>query len=171
MRKCITSERGFTLLELMIYMIITVLLLSGMLSLFVASLHSYSVEKSRTSMQQTARMTVDKIMSEIRYAQELSLNSAHSLRVTKLSGEVNTFQLGGGLHEKTLYIIIDKTSVIPAGGISANPITENVVTNLLFAPYPEMSNIQAVGITLEVTDQNTGETQIIHTAGYPWNRR
>ncbi|MBP2627104.1 MAG: hypothetical protein H6Q68_1815 [Firmicutes bacterium] len=171
MRKYIASERGVTLLELMIGMTVTVILLSGMLSLFGASLAIWTVEKSRTIMQQTARLTVDKIMREIRYGKELSLNNTHSLRVTKLSGEINTFQLGEGLHGSTLYIIIDKTKVIPAGGYSTNPITENVVTNLLFIPYPEMSNIQAIGITLEVTDPSTGQKQTIHTAGFPWNRR
>lgn len=171
MRKYLRSERGFTLIELIIYMTVTVILLSGMLSLFSAALTIWTVEKSRTSMQQTARIAVDKVMRELRYAKELSLNSAHSLRITKLSGETDTFQLGGGLHESTLYMIIDKTRAIPAGGMSTNPITENVVTNLRFTPYPDTNNIQAIGISLEVTDQSTGQQQTIHTAGYPWNKR
>ena len=170
MRKYVITEHGFSLIELMIYMTITVLLLSGMLSLLSSSLRIWTVEKSRTNMQQTARIAVDKIISEIRYAKELRLTNRNSLRITKVSGEINTFQLGGGLHENTLYMLIDKTRVIPAGGISTNPITENVVTNLLFTPYPEMSNIQAVAITLQTTDPSTGQQQTIETAGYPWNK-
>jgi len=171
MSKHLTSEGGFTHIELIVGMTVTVLLLSGMLSLFSTSLNIWTVEKSRTSMQQVARMAVDKVVREIRYAQDVSLTTAQGLRITKLSGEINTFQLGGGLHGSTLYMIIDKTRTIPAGGFSTNPITENVVTNLVFTPYPESTNIQAMGITLEVTDQNTGQHQRIDTVCYPWNRR
>ena len=169
MKKYFATERGVTLIELMIGMTLTIILLAGMLSMLGTSLTIWKTEKSRTSMQQTARIAVDKVVRDMRYAKELSLNHTHSLSVTKLSGEINTFQLGGGLHESTLYMITDKTRVIPSGGISTNPITENVVTSLQFTPYPDMSNIQAIVITLEVTDPSTGEQQTIHTAGYPWN--
>jgi len=169
MRRYLVSERGFTLLELMIGMTCTIILLSGMLSLLSTSLTIWTVEKSRTSMQQTARIAVDKVMRELRYAKALNLTNSQSLTITKLSGEINTFQLGGGLHGSTLYMIIDKTGTIPAGGISTNPITENVVTNLLFTLYPERASRQAITITLEVTDPSTGQQQTLHTAGYPWN--
>ena len=170
MRKYLTAQNGFTLLELLIGMTLTILLLSGMLSLFKANLTIYVAEKSRTSIQQTVRLAVDKVMREIRYAQNISIHSAQSLSITKVSGEINTFQLGGGLHTNTLYVIIDKTKVVPAGGTSTNPITENVVTNLMFTPYPDHSNIQAITISLEVTDPNTGQKCTTQTAGYPWNR-
>jgi len=171
MKKHLTAEQGFTLIELMIYMTLTVILLSGMLSVFSVSLKIWTVEKSRTSLQQTARMATDQVIREIRYAQGIRLNHPQSLSITKPSGEINTFQLGGGLHGNTLYVIIDKTGVLPPGGTSTNPITENVVTSLLFTPYPVVATSQAIGVTLEVTDQNTGQKQTIHTAGYPWNRR
>lgn len=171
MSKHLTSEGGFTHIELIIGMTVTVLLLSGMFHLFSTSLSIWTVEKSRTSMQQVARMAVDKVVREIRYAQEISLTTTQGLRITKVSGEINTFQLGGGQHGSTLYMTIDKTRTLPAGGISTNPITENIVTSLLFTPYPESANIQAMGITLEVTDPNTGQHQRIHTVCYPWNRR
>jgi len=170
MRKYFTAEHGFTLIELMIGMTLTTILLSGLLSFLSTHLTIWKVEKHRTSMQQTARIAVDKVMRELRYAQDISLNNTHSLKITKISGEINTFQLGGGLNENTVYVIIDKTRTIPAGGISTNPITENVVTNLLFTPYPQSANSQAILITLEVTDSSTGQKQTIHTAGFPWNR-
>ena len=171
MRKYLVAEDGVTLLELMIGMTITVILLSGMLSLLGASVTIWTMEKSRTSMQQTARMAVDKVVREIRYGKELHLNNPQSLSITKLSGEIITLHLGGGLHEHTLYMITDKTRAIPAGGIGTNPITENVVTHLLYTPYPHSDDIQAITITLEVTDTSTGQKQTIQTAGYPWNRR
>jgi len=170
MRKRLSAERGFTLIELIIGMTLMIILLSGLLSVFSTHLAIWTVEKNRTSTQQTARIAVDKVIREIRYAQNISLSNTQSLKITKINGEINTFQLGGGLHSKTLYITIDKTKVIPAGGSSTNPMTEDTVTNLLFIPYPSSSNIQAIGITIEVTDIITGQTQTIHTAGFPLNR-
>lgn len=170
MKKHLTAQHGVTLIELIIGMTLAIILLSGMLSLFSTQLTSWAIEKNRTGLQQTARIAVDKMMREIRYAQDMSLNNTHSLKITKSSGEINTFQLGGELHVNTLYLIIDKTHAIPPGGSSTNPITENIVTNLLFTPYPSSTNFQAVGITLEVTDGKTGQKQTIHTASFPLNR-
>lgn len=170
MKKYLTAQHGITLIELMIGMTLSIILLSGLLSVLSTNLTIWTAEKSRTSMQQIARIAVDKVMREIRYAQDISLNNTQSLRITKLSGEINTFQLGGGLHSNTLYMIIDKTRAIPAGGLSTNPITENVVTNLLFTLYSQSNNRQAITMTLEVTDKNTGQQQTIHTAGFPWNK-
>jgi len=169
MKKHLRSEQGFTLLEVMIGISLMMVLLPGMLNLFSTSINIWNIENNHTNMQQSVRIAVDKIIRNIRIAQGINLNHPQSLTVTKLNGETNTFQLGGGLHEKTLYMIIDKTQAIPLGGISTNPLTENVVTDLVFAPYPDSANIQAVTITLEVTDNSTGEKQTIQTAGYPWN--
>lgn len=170
MKRYLIVQQGFTLLELVIGITLTLLLLSGLASLFSTSVIIWNTEKSRIDLQQTARIAVDAVMREIRYAQDIRMNHSQSLTITKPNGEMNTFQLGGGLYENTLYIIIDKTKAIPAGGISANPLTENVVTNLVFTPYPQKSDVQAVGITLEVTNNNTGQKQTIQTAGCPWNK-
>lgn len=170
MKKYLTTDQGFTLLELIIGITLTLLLLPGMLNLFSTSITILNTEISRTNLLQTARIAVDGVLREIRYAQDISLNHTKSLTITKLNGETNTFQLGEGLHGNTLYIIIDKTKAIPVGGISTNPLTENVVTNLVFSTYPPGTNIQAVSITLEVTNNRSGQKQIINTVGYPWNK-
>ena len=170
MKKKLTSQQGFTLLELILGMTLTLLLLTGLFSLFSASITIWNTEKSRTNLQQTVRFAVDRVMREIRYAQDIHVNHAKSLTITKLNGETNTFQLGEGLHGNTLYMVINKTKAIPAGGISTNPLTENVVTNLVFTPYFQGTSIQAVGIALEVTSNSTGQKQMIDTVGCPWNK-
>lgn len=170
MKNHLKSSQGFTLLELVIGITLTMILLPGMLNLFSTSITIWNIEKNRTPLQQTARIALDRVMAELRYAQDISLIHTQSLKITKLNGETNTFQLGEGLHGNTLYMNIDKRSVLPAGGISSNPLTENIVTNLIFTPYPQANNVQAVGITLEVTNSSTGEKQLIQTAGCPWNK-
>lgn len=170
MKKKLTTEQGITLLELLISMSLIVFLLSGMLNLFFVQLKSWGFGKNRTSTQQVARIAVESIMREIRYGKEITLSGVQSLKITKINGEINTVKLGEGLHDKTLYMTIDNRNAIPSGGIGSNPLTENVVTDLVFTPYPSPDHLQAIGITIEVTDQKTRQKQIIHTVGYPWNQ-
>jgi len=168
MRKFLRIQRGLTLIEVLIGITLMLMLFSCMINLFSSSLHVWKMDKNHTNIQQNARIGMETMLREIRYACTIHFNSTSSLTITKQNGEINTFQLGGGSHSKTLYVIIDKTKV-DYGGVSLNPITENVVTSLQFTPYPEETHAKAVTILLEVTDQNTGKTQKIQTAIFPWN--
>jgi prepilin-type N-terminal cleavage/methylation domain-containing protein len=168
-QKYFTTQHGLTLIELIIGMSLMLTLLTGIIDLFSGSIKVWISGKNQTYIQQTARIAMDTIVREVRYAHQITFKSTSSLVVTKENGQRNTLQLGGGLNSRTLYIIIDKTKVIPAGGISSNPITENVVTDLQFTPYPQNENFKAVLITLEVTDESTGRKKLIHTACYPLN--
>lgn len=169
MKKLLRSQNGFTLVEVVVSMILMMIVFACLASLFAQSVLIWTIEKNEISIEQTARIAVDTMVREIRYAQDMSLTNTGSLTITKPSGETKTFQLGGGLHANTLYMIINKQGAIPAGGTATNPITENIVTTLLFTPYPELTNVQAMLITLEVIDQKNNQRYTIHTAGYPWN--
>ncbi len=166
MRKYFVGQHGITLIELVIGMALILCLLSGIVGLFSGSLKVWVFGKQQSHINQTARIAIDYIVKEIRYAQQIDLKNISSLVVTKANGEIKTLQLGEGLHSKTLYVIIDKTKSIPPGGISSSPITENLVTNLQFVQH---ENSKTVLVTLEVTNENTGERKLIQTACYPLN--
>ena len=166
MRKFLNTEQGVTLLELLIGMVLSVLVLSGMLNLFFVQIKIWTDEKNATHVQQVAHIAADIIVRELRYGKEISISDNQSLRITKPNGEINVFKLGEGNYKKTLYMTIDK----PSGSFGTNPLTENVVTNLHFNSYLSPEHCQAVGITIKVTDQKTGQGQVIHTVGYPWNQ-
>lgn len=166
----LTVQDGLTLIELLISITLMLILISGIADLFSESLRLWIFNRNQENIQQTARLAIDSMAREIRYAQQITFKNKSSLLITKPSGEKNTFQLGGGTHSKTIYIIIDKTKTTSAGGISSNPITENFVTNLEFLAYPENENPKAVMINLETNDENTGEKKILHTACYPLNK-
>jgi len=168
-QKYFTTQHGLTLIELIIGMSLMLILLTGIMDLLSGSIKVWISGKNQTHIQQTARIAMDTIVREIRYAHQITFKNASSIVVKKENGQSNTLQLGGGLHSKTLYIIIDKTKAIPAGGISSNPVTENLLTNLQFTSYPHNEIFRAVLITLEVTDESTGEKKLIHTACYPLN--
>jgi len=165
-RKYFVAQHGLTLIELVIGMALILCLLSGIVGLFSGSLKVWVFGKQQNHLNQTARIAMDSIVKEIRYAQQITLRNTSSLVVTKVNGEIRTLQLGEGLHSKTLYVIIDKTKTIPPGGISSSPITENLVTNLQFLQH---GNSKAVLVTLEVTNESTGERRLLRTACYPLN--
>jgi len=166
----LTAQDGLTLVEVLISITLMLTLLTGISDLFSGSLRLWIFSRNQENIQQTARLAMDSMAREIRYAKQITFKNRSSLVIAKTSGENNTFQLGGGTHSKTIYIIIDKTKTIPPGGISRNPITENFVTSLEFFAYPESENPKAVMITLETTDENTGEKNLLQTACYPLNK-
>lgn len=168
-QKYFTAQHGLTLIELIVSTSLMLILLIGIVDLFSGSIKIWILNKNQTQIQQAARIAMDTIVREIRYAHQITFKSPSSLVITKENGQNNTLQLGGGFNAKTLYIIIDKTKAIPAGGVSSNPITENLVTNLQFIPYPQNEPFKAVLITLEVTDESTGGKKLLHTACYPLN--
>lgn len=167
--KYFTTQHGLTLIELIIGISLMLMLLTGILNLFSGSLKVWMFGKNQTHVQQTARIAMDIMVREVRYAHQITFKSTSSLVVTKENGQCNTLQLGSGLHSKTLYLIIDNTKIVPAGGISSNPVTENLVTSLQFTPYLQDEVVKAVLITVEVTDESTAQKVLIHTACYPLN--
>lgn len=165
-RKCFLDQHGLTLIELVIGITLILCLLSSTVNLFSGSLKVWTFGKQQSQLNQTARIAMDSIVKDIRYAQQITLKNTSSLVVTKVNGETRTFQLGEGLHSKTLYVLIDKTKAIPPGGISSSPITENLVTDLQFV---QRENSKAVLVTLEVTNTSTGGRTLLWTACYPFN--
>lgn len=169
MKKNYPAQQGISLVELVVGMLLLIIVLTATVSLFSTFLQVWSNEKSHTSMTQTARSAVDRMVREIRDAKSVSLDTTSSLTIRKFSGERNTFQRGSGFHANTLYLIIDKEDATLNGGLSANPITENVITNLVFTPCPDPVTSQVILISLEVTDPQTGKKHEFHTGACPWN--
>lgn len=81
MIKSIRSERGTTLIELIVAMLLTVTVLAAISGILSSSLQAWIAGRSRTELQQTARIAIDMMVREMRYAQTLKLNSNLSLTV------------------------------------------------------------------------------------------
>lgn len=139
--KRLTEQWGITLPEVVVSILLMTIIISSMINLFSQSLLIWTAKKNAVTIEESARIAIDTMVREIRYSQKIHLNHCGSLQITKLNGEMNTFQLGSGSHANTLYIQIDKHNAIPAGSISTNPITENIITTLLFTPYPDADNM------------------------------
>lgn len=62
------KEKGLTLIELLVALVISVLIISGLYRTFIGQQKTYTVQEQIVDMQQNARTAVNRMMSEIRMA-------------------------------------------------------------------------------------------------------
>ncbi|HML86851.1 MAG TPA: prepilin-type N-terminal cleavage/methylation domain-containing protein [Methylomusa anaerophila] len=73
------NQGGFTLVELLVWMMVTGIILAGVANLLTASLRIWHTGKVRNEMQQTARIAVDVIVREAQYCKSISVNADGSI--------------------------------------------------------------------------------------------
>ncbi|QJD60325.1 prepilin-type N-terminal cleavage/methylation domain-containing protein [Pseudomonas sp. gcc21] len=61
-----SAQRGFSLVELMIAMLLGLILIIGVMQIFITSKQTYSVQQSAATMQEDARFVLSRISSELR---------------------------------------------------------------------------------------------------------
>lgn len=67
------SEKGLTLIELLVTLAITGFIITALYTFYLAGLNSWNRAVDRLEYQQTARIALDKVISELRYAQEVEI--------------------------------------------------------------------------------------------------
>ena len=152
---------GFSLVELLVGLALTVLILQALFPLLSTSLLSGRLTVARTVAHQAARMAVEAMLRDLRFAAAVIVptmgNTAPSIQFKRpnSAGELETltFQLGlsQGGNCKTLY----RSN---AAGQSM-PLTQDSVSALRFEFQPP----RLVVITLTVTDPDTGVADTIET--------
>ncbi|HEY3423197.1 MAG TPA: prepilin-type N-terminal cleavage/methylation domain-containing protein, partial [Negativicutes bacterium] len=69
------NQRGFTLIELMISLALTVMLLYGVSGILASSLQLWKFNGGKMEIQQTARYAVDCIVRDLQYAWKIDIIS------------------------------------------------------------------------------------------------
>lgn len=88
--KTIKQVRGFTLIELLITISLVGFVLAAIYTFYLTGLRSWQRGTASMEAQQSARIAVDTIISELRYAHELSLHNDNSEVRFKISPDVRT---------------------------------------------------------------------------------
>ena len=158
----LVSRTGFSLLELLIGLALTVLLLQGMFSLLSTSVLSWRASVARTEVHQSVRLAVEAMARDLRFASYIvwpppgRTDNRISFCKTETNGQQSTmgFQQGlpSGQNRYTLY----RTT---AQG-QPTPLTQNVVSLLQF----EYTEPRLVKVSLTVTDGDTGISESLTTA-------
>lgn len=171
MRKVYFTQQGFTLVELVIGMLLTVLLLAGIGSLLSVTVQSWMSGSSRTEVRQTARYAMDMMVRELRYANTfiketpLPNNAVDSIKFSDLAAPTpNQYRY----YLKTSDHILYRVPVSPAG--SEQPVTganvsgsTNVVINQDNTTVFEVLDSNTVVITLTATDTVRNESYTLRS--------
>lgn len=102
MRKILTKKnnrRGFTIIELMIYMIILSVLLYVLTNIFVSSLEIKSQSKSQATLQQDSRYILAKLIYDINQASSINFpilgTESDTLEIV-VNGQTQTYTINNG---------------------------------------------------------------------------
>lgn len=97
MMKLISKERGFTLIELLITFALVGFILASIYTFYLTGLRSWQRGDAFIEAQQSARIAVDMIVTELRYASEISLHNNNSEVRFKIDPDIRTrrFRLVG----------------------------------------------------------------------------
>lgn len=175
-------QRGFTLIELMIAMLIGVFLMGGVIQIFLSAKQAYRLQENLSRLQENGRFAMDFITKDVRMAGFMGCSKALPLPLgtvteqTKISGTNNigsppkdtiSFQYakscGGELRlamtDATSNIII-KSDTSSATTPSPNSCNINTTTNktVLIANCTNSDVFSATGVS-----SGTGDQVIQHT--------
>lgn len=155
MRKYLSGNAGFTLIELVIGMTIAVMLMSAVFGILSVSLTSSRTGKAKVEAQETARTALDAMVREIRIdALDITVPAADAVGSGTLAIRVADTIVANQQNTITFYTVsnvlyrkLDKWD----GTSTAFPITEGTVTALSF----DVKHPRTVGIALTVTVPNS----------------
>jgi type IV pilus assembly protein PilW len=83
------GQRGLTLIEVMIAMVLGILLLLGISSMFMSNKRIYKEQESMSRLQENARFAIDMLMYDIRMAGYTGCNNDMGQVVNHLTGAAN----------------------------------------------------------------------------------
>lgn len=147
-----SNQKGFTLVELIVYVMIIIVVFAGLASVLSSSINAWLLSNQLIDAQQSARMGLRAIVKELELADAIfsptdgNVNSILTFTLDEdhlpyTSSIPITYKLGkaDGTNPHTLYRI--KNS-------GANPLTEEVVHSLSFVRTGRL-----VDISLQITDK------------------
>lgn len=141
------KEKGLTLIELLIALVISALIISGLYRTFIGQQKTYTVQEQIVDMQQNARTAVNRMMSEIRMAGFGNVSMV--LPVTFSTGTFNNVlnlntPTAGSL---TIVSAVGGTSTLTAAGvIGQSQIVVSTLTDDLGNALFDTSNKRYVSI-------------------------
>lgn len=149
MNQRINNQSGFTLVEIMIGLMLTLVLMSAVFGLLSSSVMSWTQGAAHNDLEQSARIAVDSMVRELRYARAVTSVTSGSIAFVNSGGDNVAFRLGTSTNRNmnTLHRL-------------NNPMTENNVSSLTF----EQIGSRTVKISLTMHDAPTGQTKTLRTA-------
>ncbi|VBB06874.1 Hypothetical protein LUCI_2111 [Lucifera butyrica] len=125
MKRVVQTQSGIMLVELLVGLLIGTLLLSAAVSILSTSVTVWQTGISRADLQETARIAVDTIIRDLRYATSVTLNSATGT-ITIIRPDGDTVIYGVNSKTQTLCQTINNGSSLPFAGNGVNNQPGNI---------------------------------------------
>lgn len=171
MKSLISEQKGMTLIEVTLGLMLTVILLSGMLGMLSTAVYAWKAGSSRSELQHTARFAVDSIVRDLRYGDNYELGD-NGRSITYRTIKSNQYGNIYRYHVSTVDHKLYKTSIIPSA--SPQPVTgENVkgANHIILNPddhaifrQPDTNKPNTITITLTAKDVYTGQSFVLYSA-------
>jgi len=147
MRSVINNSRGFTLVELVVGMAITVILLGAIFGILATSLKTQGYGFSQEGNYNHGRSIINTVSDELRYATGISTVENQTTYTHYASGENRTIARGTGGNAGNIYVTRGSGTQVIGGGLVQD-----------FTINRDDSNTKKIIITVEVSSQNAGIT-------------
>ena len=147
-----TAQKGFTLVELLIYMGLLVILLSVLTSIFVSSLNVQRESEANSAVEQDANYILSKLAFDIHRAQSITIPAT-------LGGTSTTnFQIVVSGINYTYSIDADNNLVLQEG-LGANNNLNGYGTSISNLSVTRLGNAGKIEDTLDISFTITGRTR------------
>lgn len=154
------NRKGFTLIEVLVYIAVLILAVLVMVSLFLSLSTVLSRNQVERELSQTAQVTLEKMVRDIRAAATADTTVANQLTLQTIGGATTTqFALSGN------------SVVMNLNGTNLGTLTSNTVSvdDLVFTKYEtlgaELETILVrVALTLSVSTKAASTTQTYYTS-------
>ena len=134
------NEKGLTLIELVITLLIVSLLLVSIYGIMEGTLRVWIHGSERMDIQQNARVAMNTLETEIRRADRVNFNSTSTSLNLTINGQLVRYHLS------------DTQLLRAAGGEGNNPVAYNL-NQLIFTYYPNLTSCSLVKIYMEFESQ------------------
>ena len=171
MRQYWRNTDGFTYVELLTGMVLTVLLLTAIFGLLAVSLGSWQTGSRKVEVEQTARIGLDAIVRELRYeAAEILSAGDNSLQFRNQTGEtVEFFQHGNTLSRRLVIGSVPQKSQ-PVAGSGDIIVTPSFQVADVAADSPSvLRGNRIVTVTIAVSSADGRYSFILESAIIPLN--
>ena len=156
-----TDEGGFTLPELLVATVLSLLLLGAAVSLFTSSVGAQSKLTSRATQIQDARGTIDRITRELRQGVAVSTGSPSALTMITY---VNSATCGGAAASTAIACQVTYSCTTSActrterntngtGGGSPVQVASGLSSGNVFTYSPDATSASYVGVTFTLAPQ------------------
>ena len=129
------NQKGFSLIEMMVAMAVLGLIVLGLVTFFTGGTRSWVTGQHQLEAQRNARLSMDRMVKEIREGKNIGSGSETSITVL-----VPHFDVDGNIDSDytVTYALIDDTTIQR----DANPLIENVLTGEAIFKYYNNSDTE-----------------------------